>query len=298
MVKKIAILTEDRYEKPLKKNSYIDNILREDFLLLKALESVGFAVSRVSWSSKTVNWECFDYAIFRTTWDYFERLDEFLNWLHDCSKKLKFLNSLDLIKWNLDKNYLKDFNSIGIVPSLFLKKQTNITLDDIFKEKGWEKIVIKPTISAAAWNTHLITKKNINKMEVVFNRLNANFEMIIQQFQESVLSFGEISMVVFGGKFSHAVLKKGKKNDFRVQDDFGGSVYLYNASKKEIAFAEKVVSSCFCKPIYARVDVLYDNEKNLVLSELELIEPELWFRLCNKSEYKLSREVQRLVFGA
>ena len=298
MIKKIAILTEDRYENPLKRNRYINNILKEDFLLLKALESAGFAVSRVSWSSKTVNWESFDYAIFRTTWDYFERLDEFLSWLHDCSKKLKFLNNLDLIKWNLDKNYLKDFNSIGIVPSLFLKKKTNITLASIFKEKGWDKIVIKPTISAAAWNTHLITKKNIDKMEVVFSRLNADFEMIIQQFQESVLSFGEISLVVFGGKFSHAVLKKGKKNDFRVQDDFGGSVSLYNATKKEITFAERVVSSCFCNPVYARVDVLYDGEKNLMLSELELIEPELWFRFCNKSEYKLSREVQRLIFGA
>ena len=86
--------------------------------------------------------------------------------------------------------------------------------------------------------------------------------MIVQQFQESVLSFGEISLVVFGGKFSHAVLKKGK-NDFRVQDDFGGSVSLYNATKKEITFAEKVVNSCFCKPVYARVDVLYDDKKTL-----------------------------------
>ena len=63
MIKKIAILTEDRYENPLNRSRYIDNILKEDLLLLKALESAGFTVSRVSWSSKTVNWECFDYAI-------------------------------------------------------------------------------------------------------------------------------------------------------------------------------------------------------------------------------------------
>ena len=45
-------------------------------------------------------------------------------------------------------------------------------------------------------------------MEVVFNRLNAYFEMIIQQFQESVLSFYEI-FGVFGEVFN-AVLKKEK----------------------------------------------------------------------------------------
>ena len=127
--------------------------------MLSALESAGFAVSRVSWSSKHVDWECFDYAIFRTTWDYFERLDEFLDWVNLHSKKIKFLNNLDLIKWNLDKNYLKDFNSIGIVPSLFLKKKQTLRLLVFLKKLGWDKIVIKPTVSAAAWNTHLITKK-------------------------------------------------------------------------------------------------------------------------------------------
>ena len=32
-------------------------------------------------------------------------------------------------------------------------------------------------------------------------------------------------------------------------------------------------------PAYARVDVIWNNKSELVVSELELIEPELWFRL-------------------
>ena len=78
MSQSIVILTEDRYENPKEKNWYTKNILKEDSLLLNALCSLGFRVTRSSWSSKTFNWDNVDYAIFRTTWDYFERLDEFL----------------------------------------------------------------------------------------------------------------------------------------------------------------------------------------------------------------------------
>ena len=79
---------------------------------------------RSSWSSKKFNWEVVDFAIFRTTWDYFERLEDFLNWINTYSRKIKFINSIDLIKWNLDKSYLRDFPEEDVVPSLFLQKIT------------------------------------------------------------------------------------------------------------------------------------------------------------------------------
>jgi hypothetical protein len=74
------------------------------------------------------------------------------------------------------------------------------------------------------------------------------------------------------------VLLKAKKGDFRVQDDFGGSVYPYSASHQEIAFAQQVIAQCHELPVYARVDLMWDNQEELCISELELIEPELWLR--------------------
>ena len=115
--------------------------------------------------------------------------------------------------------------------------------------------------------------------------------MIVQEFQPSVLDFGEISLIVFGGRFSHAVLKRAKKNDYRVQDDFGGSVDVYLPSKQEINFAEKIVSLCPKKPLYARVDLLFNQENKPVLSELEVIEPELWFRFNEKSADFLAKSI-------
>ncbi len=287
----IVILTEDRYENPKKRNWYTENILEEDGLLLRALTALGFNVKRASWSSKTFNWESVDYAIFRTTWDYFERLEEFLNWIKFYSRKIKFINEIDLIFWNLDKIYLKDFPEKDIVPSLFLKLNEKISLEKIFKKTRWKEIVIKPSVSAAAWNTYRVSQKNIKSVELIFSKLKKKNKMIVQEFQSNVLVFGEISIMVFGGVYSHAVLKKAKENDYRVQDDFGGSVSIYSPKKNEIEFAEKIVSMCPKQPLYARVDILFNQSKKPILSELEIIEPELWFRFNKKSADFLAKKI-------
>ena len=69
-----------------------------------------------------------------------------------------------------------------------------------------------------------------------------------------------------------------KQGDFRIQNDFRGNVKNYASMVKEIKFAENTVKACIELPIYARVDIFTDNENLIALSELELIEPELWFR--------------------
>ena len=74
--------------------------------------------------------------------------------------------------------------------------------------------------------------------------------------------------------------------DFRVQDDFGGTVHPYHASAEEIRYAEEVIKASPYNPVYARVDALWDNSGELALAELELIEPELWFR---EDEHSASR---------
>jgi hypothetical protein len=83
---------------------------------------------------------------------------------------------------------------------------------------------------------------------------------------------------MLGGKFSHAVLKMAKPGDFRVQDDFGGSLHDYEPAPEEISLAEYVLALCPEIPVYARVDLIRAEDGRPLLTELELIEPELWFR--------------------
>ena len=95
----------------------------------------------------------------------------------------------------------------------------------------------------------------------------------------------------------YIVLKKANKGDFRVQDDFGGTVSCYAPRKKEIDFANKLIASLPFSPIYARVDIILDNENRLALSELELIEPEMWFRFNRLAPEKIALAIKSHIKG-
>lgn len=280
MIYDIVILTDCRYENPEKTDWYIEQILLEDGLVQSALEKKGLKVIRKSWDAKNFDWAQSRYAIFRSTWDYFDRFGEFFSWFEKTRKVLEFINSPEIIYWNLDKHYLNDLkqSNINIPPTIFIEKGEQQSLNALFEKTEWTKAVLKPAIAGAARETFLIKKEEHLNYEKELQRLIEKEAMLFQEFQHQIQSKGEMSLMMIDGKFTHAVLKKAKPGDFRVQDDFGGTVVDYAPNKEEIAFAEKAIAVCPKETIYGRVDIFYDNENRLSLGELELIEPELWFR--------------------
>ncbi len=276
----ITILTDNRYFQPTEINEYIYNVLTEDRLLKQALELKGLKVTRTYWDNPDFNWNSTKYAIFRTTWDYFDRFDEFEPWMRETSKKTIFINPIELIFWNLDKHYLQDLQSrnVEIPETIFIEKGDKRKLVNLISKTHWKEIILKPCISGAARHTYRFKFEDINDYEDVFEKLIRNEAMILQEFQFNVLEKGEVAFMLFGGKFSHAVLKIAKPGDFRVQDDFGGTVHEYYPTQEEIHWAESVLENVNPMPPYARVDMIWDNKGRPVVSELEMIEPELWFR--------------------
>ena len=293
----VVILTDHRYVNPKKKDWYIDQVLLEDQLLQTALKKKGLRVIKKNWADKHFDWTTTKYAIFRTTWDYFERFDEFFTWLENTKNKTTFINSEEVINWNIDKHYLQDLakNNINIAPTLFIEKGDTTTLKQLFEKTNWKEVVLKPAISGAARHTYRINPNNYKKHENIFQELIKVECMLFQSFLKNITLFGEISLIMIGGKYTHAVKKKAKKGDFRVQDDHGGTVEKYKPTKVEIIFAENCLKASPFKPIYARVDIVYDNNNTLSLSELELIEPELWFRNNLISANLLAEEISNLI---
>ena len=135
----VVILTDNRYVNPEKTDWYIDQVLLENKLLKNALEKQGLTVQKKDWADPNFDWTSTKYAIFRTTWDYFERFEEFFAWLEITKHKTTFINSTEIINWNIDKHYLQDLekNGINIAPTLFVEKGDKITLQELFdKTKG------------------------------------------------------------------------------------------------------------------------------------------------------------------
>ncbi len=294
----VIILTDYRYVNPEKTDWYIDQVLLEDKILQTSLEKKELKVCKKDWADKDFDWTTTKYAIFRTTWDYFERFDEFLAWLEDTKNKTTFINSAEIINWNIDKHYLQDLerNKINIAPTLFIEKGDTITLQELFKTTHWNEAVIKPAISGAARHTYRVSPSNYRNYEKIFKELIDKECMLFQEFLNSITEKGEISLIMIDQKFTHAVKKMAKKGDFRVQDDHGGKVERYCPSQTEILFAEQCIENSPFSPIYARVDIVYDNKNKISLSELELIEPELWFRNNPESAKLLAEKIEKLLY--
>ncbi|MDX1277695.1 RimK family alpha-L-glutamate ligase [Oceanihabitans sediminis] len=276
----LVILTQKEYIQPEEIDNYAKNVLYEDELLVKAFQKQNLKVKRIAWDDPHFDFKSTKYALFRATWDYFHRFEEFSSWLEKVSKETILLNSENIIRWNIDKHYLLDLQKKGIhiAETYYIEQGATETLEELHKKWNLQETVLKPCVSGAARHTYKLHKNNIKEHESIFADLIKKEAMMVQPFQYNIVEKGEISMMVFNGKFTHAILKTAKEGDFRVQDDFGGSIQNYTPTPEEITFAENSIQACPEPPIYARVDIFEDNNGKIALSELELIEPELWFR--------------------
>lgn len=293
----VALLTDARYVQRQPDDEYVSNIFLEDDILSSALGEKGLSAVRVSWDDPDFNWSLVRMILFRTPWDYFFRYSEFSRWLQLVSEKTCLINPPGLVAWNIDKHYLQDLQQKGIriPPTIFVEKGDTRSLTAIFRETGWNEGIIKPAVGGAARHTYRFSGEKIHEVAVTYNQLIQQEAMLVQEYQPSIITRGEVAFMVMNGIFTHAVLKKAKPGDFRVQDDFGGTLHDYHATPDEIVFAEHVVKQCPEFPVYARVDVMWDTAGRPCVSELEVIEPELWFRKCPQAAQVLATGIKEIL---
>ncbi|MFQ3174951.1 MAG: glutathione synthase/RimK-type ligase-like ATP-grasp enzyme [Flavobacterium sp.] len=280
---KIAILTCEK----------LPQLTPEDQLLIPALAKSNIEATAVIWDSKSVNWSDFDYLIFRNTWDYFEKEVEFNLWLHQIEQLgIKTLNSIEIIKKNKHKFYLREMEKQGIkiLPTIFIDKTDLLDLDKIMPAH-WKKAVIKPAFSAGSYQTEVFDLEDLQKTNTDYKNIASEKELLLQEFMPEIQTFGETSFIFFNKKFSHAVNKKPIAGDFRIQVQFGGQYTLVHPNATLIEKAQQIVNTFNGELLYARVDgIVIDNELHLM--EVECIEPDLYFNL---SEGSLQRFVSAIV---
>jgi glutathione synthase/RimK-type ligase-like ATP-grasp enzyme len=264
-----------------------------DQQLIPELAKHNIIAKAVIWSDKTINWNDFDYLIFRNTWDYFEKEAEFNLWLDQIEKLgIKTLNAIEIIKQNKHKFYLREMEKEGILilPTIFIDKNANLNLAEI-TPKHWKRAVIKPAFSAGSYLTTVFDTSDVEKTNDEYINIAQEKELLLQKFMPEIQTLGETSFIFFNKKFSHAVNKKPIDGDFRVQSQFGGEYTLIQPNQKLIDKAQKVVNTFDDKLLYARVDgIAIDGELHLM--EIECIEPDLYFDI---SEGALERFVASII---
>jgi len=294
----ITVLTADAHlAEPAESDWYNRQIHREEALLIDGLRASGLRVARRSWSDPAFDWSCTRSAVLRSTWDYFHRFAEFQAWLRRARRVTRLINDAALLDWNLDKHYLADLDRVGVnvVPTHYAERGATETLASVMTQRGWPEIVFKPAVSGAARLTYRTDSACCADLETLFARCVAEEPMLIQPFQPDVLANGELSLIVVGGRCTHAIRKRARPGDFRVQDDHGGTVHAHLAEPEEISFAESAVARCPTRPAYARVDAVRDPAGRLCVMELELIEPELFFRFHEPAARALADHIAGLL---
>jgi glutathione synthase/RimK-type ligase-like ATP-grasp enzyme len=271
----------------------------DDRAALPALERAGISVEAVCWDEE-VDWARFDLVVIRSVWDYFHRIAEFEAWLARLEQLgVKVRNPVPTLRWNGRKAYLRELagHGIPVVETHWVPEGGVESLARILDEHGWKEAVLKPSISGGGFQTHRLTRAEAESLQPELAAITARCEAMVQPFVPEILTEGERSLVFFDRKLSHAMHKRPKPGEFRVQLEHGGTIAEFTPTGLLREVAERAISLVPGPLLYARVDLVKVGEQ-VLLNELEILEPMLYFRVAPGAAERFAEAVKAHLAGA
>lgn len=237
-----------------------------------ALRKHGAIVHAVPWTDPDDLSE-YDLVLPLVAWGYHQDYGPWLRLLNRFdAERLPVVNPPSLLWWNSDKTYLTHLAAKGVptVPTIEVEKLDPADLVAAAQQFATTELVIKPPVSASAAGAHRLRVGE----SIPANALGRR--MMIQPFVSTIATEGEYALMLFNGNYSHAVVKRPKPGDFRVQEHLGGMTLPAAPPPGATALAQLALAAAPAPAIYARVDIVADAEGALRIMELELIEPSLF----------------------
>jgi glutathione synthase/RimK-type ligase-like ATP-grasp enzyme len=184
-------------------------------------------------------------------------------------------NPAGLIAWNSEKTYLRELAEAGVptVPTVWVERGSDIDLDELLREEGWDEAVVKPVVDLGARN---LRRARAGEQSDALASVLRRGPAMVQPFLPSLEKDGELSLIYVNGGLTHAVRKRAAPGDFRVQSIWGGTVERAEPSSADEEIAEQALAQLEETPLYARVDLVTGRDGATHLIELELIEPNLY----------------------
>lgn len=260
--------------------------------LLDALATAGAEVQVVNWDEPQVDWCRFDLALLRSTWDYTERLPEFLAWVEQVARSTRLHNAPELVRWNTDKRYLQHLMhaQVPVIATRFIGPGEAVDVSDR------AEFVLKPSVGAGARGARRFGRgERRQALEHAAQLQAAGHTVMVQPYLSRVDRDGETALIHFNGRFSHAIRK--------------GPLLQRDGSEPEGLFATETISARKPRaaelevarqallaipggvPLYARVDLIEDDDGTPRVLELELTEPSLFFAHAPGSAQRFAAEI-------
>jgi glutathione synthase/RimK-type ligase-like ATP-grasp enzyme len=263
----------------------------DDRILADAIVAAGYEVVPVIWGGRIAGSAT---LVIRSTWDYVEDPNRFVAWLGELeAADVAVYNPTSLLRWNLHKRYLVDLatRGVSIVPTVVVPKQHDVDLVELLRVHDWDDAVIKPAIGATARLALHVGDCAADAAQRHLDEMVFDEDALVQQFVPSVRAAGEWSVIAIGGVVTHAVNKRAAEGDWRVHAEFGGSTERVDLGDAVTAAANRAIKAIAPTPLYARIDLVEAASGELQVIELELIEPELFFRFAPHAATRMAQLV-------
>jgi glutathione synthase/RimK-type ligase-like ATP-grasp enzyme len=275
------------------------NLVEDDRLLVAALADIGIDSAPAVWSDASIDWLSFDALIMRSPWDYFERAAEFRAWLAARIRdRVLLCNSREILEWNFDKGYLQDLARAGVavVPTICIAKNEEPDVAALARARGWNEIVVKPTVGGGGYRVHRFRLEEIDRYAADIAKTLEDRGVLVQPFLPEIQTGGELSLLFFDGIYSHAVCKRPRAGDYRVQFQYGGSDETAQVGEDLIAQARICMTHAPAPTVYARVDGVV-CAGGFLLMELEIFEPSMFLSCHPEAPARFARAIERRLFA-
>lgn len=274
----------------------------DDVGLVVALRRRGLHARWLSWDDPDTLRA--DVVILRATWDYVERLDDFLVWTTSVPH---LLNAPAVVAWNADKRYLLDLQRRGVptVPTEVFGPADRVRLPKA------DEFVVKPSTGVGSVDAQRFTDRVAAQAHADALQQQGR-SVVVQPYDDRVEHAGETALVFLGGKPSHAFTKAAMlpPQGQRIELDPTGTYAIETLAPAEpdieiwdVGFAALEAAAAHLHIaardfLYARVDVIGGIDDPRLL-ELELIEPSLgWMQLDEQTRDLQQREFARALSSA
>ena len=268
------------------------HLVSDDRLLIAPLRALGFSVVPLVYDRDPLPPDLAGIVV-RSCWDYHRQPDLFLNWLAAVEARgIPVWNPPAALRWNLDKHYLRELAAAGIdVPrTIFIPRGPGPYLSQLLAEHRFHEVVVKPAVSLSAYRTFRCDPTTAADHQTDFAEALADGAVLVQAFVPAVQTAGELSLVFLDRRYSHAVRKRPRAGDFRVQADHGGTRETCEPPAWILARAEACLAAVPGPLLYARVDGI-EHDGTFSLMELELIDPVLFLAHAADAPQRLAEAI-------
>jgi glutathione synthase/RimK-type ligase-like ATP-grasp enzyme len=263
---KVAILTPDPADEGYR-TRWRDVFERQS----APLRAAGLEVDGPAWTAQA-DFAAFDLVLPLLVWGYHRACRQWAEMVTRWEGQgVRLLNPPSVLRWNADKTYLGRLAGRGapVVPTLYADRVTQQVLRAAAEALETDQLIAKPQVSASAWRTIRWSPGQ---------PLDGGPEgaAMIQPYLPAIEGSGEISLIYFAGRFSHAISKVPQPGDFRVQPEYDGIITAHDPAPDELAAAQAILAAVEEPLLYARVDLVRGLDGRPLLMELELVEPDLY----------------------